>query len=141
MLADGNSRAEICEALGVKDKNQVTHWRKDARVDSRVRKIINARVVQITSKVDSVLAGRLQHSDKLTIKELLDIRKEYLGGALREQTERADDSTLTAAMDALERDPDLLSKMQNLLDGTPLEPRVPTDEELQELIRPDESEA
>ena len=134
MFADGASRKEMMEALGMKDPKTITTWRKDPRIDSRVRKLINARVTMITSKVDAVLSARLQHSEKLTIKELIDIRKEYLGGAMREATERADDSVLTAAMEALERDPELLEKMSALLDSKPEEPRAPLDAEIQGFI-------
>lgn len=133
MFADGASRKEIASTFGIKDVQTVTRWRTDPRIESRVRKLINARVVMVTTKVDAVIAGRLQHADKMTIKELLDVRKEYLGGALREQTEKADDSVLTAAMEALERDPELLDKMSALLDSSEA-PRTPTDVELQGFV-------
>jgi trehalose-6-phosphate synthase len=90
-------------------------WRRDPRIKAHALKMVEDRVIQITRKVDSVIEARLAHASEMSMKELLDIRKEYLGGALRTQTERGDDEVTSAAMDLLEQNPDLASKMVALL--------------------------
>ena len=53
----------------------------------------------------------------MTTKELLDVRKEYLGGTLRQQTEgRADAATINDTMNALESDPEFATELGELLD-------------------------
>jgi uncharacterized protein (DUF1778 family) len=60
--------------------------------------------------------GAFAHADKLSIKELLDIRKEFLGGALRAQTEKADDEVIGQAQTLLEENPDAVKKFLEALD-------------------------
>lgn len=115
LFAAGLSRAQMCEELGVRDRATITRWRRDPRVRARALKIIEDRVLQVTRRVDSSIARRLQDADKLTVRELLDIRREFLGGALRAQTERADDATINETMAALESNPDLMAGIERLL--------------------------
>jgi hypothetical protein len=91
MFAAGASRQDMCDALGVKDRDTITRWRRDPRVKAIALKIIEDRVLQVTRKVDGVIAERLEHANEMTIQELIMIRKEFLGGALRAQTEKADE--------------------------------------------------
>lgn len=114
-FADGCSRTEMCELFGVKDKDTITRWRRDPRVKVVALKIIEDRVLQVTRKVDGVIAGRLEHADKMTIRELLDIRKEFLGGALRAQTEKADEGAIQEAQEFLERHPEAMEQLDELL--------------------------
>lgn len=114
-FADGCSRKQMAEMFGVKDLDTITRWRRDPRVKARALKVIEDRVLQVTRKVDASIAARLENADNMTVKELLEIRKEFLGGALRMQTEKADDATVGEAHDALEADPELLEKFDKLL--------------------------
>lgn len=113
-FAAGCSRAEMCEMFGVKDRDTITRWRRDARVKAIAFKIIEDRVLQVTRKVDSRIAQILEDTADLTVAELLAIRKEFLGGALRAQTEKADDSTITEAMNWLEENPDKADQLEEL---------------------------
>ena len=115
LFAEGLSRTQMCEILKVKDPDTITRWRRDPRVKAHALKIIEDRVLQVTRKVDASIAARLENPDQLTIKDLLDIRKEFLGGALRMQTEKADDATVAEAQEALEANPDLIEKFEEFL--------------------------
>jgi hypothetical protein len=117
-FASGCSRQDMCEMFGVKDPDTITRWRRDARVKGYALKIIEDRVLQVTRKVDGVIAERLEHASDMTIAELLAIRKEFLGGALRAQTEKADDATVGEMQEFLEQNPDAMDELDKLLSGT-----------------------
>jgi hypothetical protein len=113
-FADGLSRNDMCDMFGVKDPDTITRWRRDPRVKTHALKLIEDRVLQVTRKVDGVIAERLEHAKDMTIQELLAIRKEFLGGALRAQTEKADEATIMEAQEALERNPQLVEELEKL---------------------------
>jgi transposase-like protein len=117
MFAAGCSRQQIADEFGVKDLDTITRWRRDPRVKGRALKIIEDRVLEVTRKVDGVIAARLQNAKDMTIVELLAIRKEFLGGALRSQTEKADEETVNEAQTFLENNPDAADKLEELLKG------------------------
>jgi hypothetical protein len=114
-FADGWTREQMCAGFGIKDPKTITRWRHDPRIKTIARRIINDRVQAIASKTDSEIARRLQEPEKLTVKEMLDIRKEFLGGQLRDETEQIDEATINEAMSLLEDDPDAVDEMRELL--------------------------
>ncbi len=114
-FAAGLSRKNMCELFGVKDVDTITRWRRDARVKAIALKIIEDRVLMVTRKVDGVIAERLEHASDMTITELLAIRKEFLGGALRAQTEKADEATVAEAQNWLEANPAAADQLEELL--------------------------
>lgn len=116
-FAAGLSRQEMCDTFGVKDRDTITRWRRDPRVKAYALKIIEDRVLQVTRKVDGVIAERLEHAEDMTITELLAIRKEFLGGALRAQTEKADEETVQEAMSFLEANPDAMEQLDAIMRG------------------------
>jgi hypothetical protein len=124
-FASGASRMDMCEMFGVKDPDTITRWRRDPRVKTYALKLIEDRVLQVTRKVDGVIAERLEHANEMTIVELLAIRKEFLGGALRSQTEKADDETIGEAAAWLEQHPEKAAALSVLLEDGPL-PGVPS---------------
>jgi transposase len=103
-FADGMSRNEMCEMFGVKDPDTITRWRRDPRVQGYALKLIQDRVLQVTRKVDGKIAALLERED-LTVMELLAIRKEFAGGKLREQMEKADELTHQRGSDVARREP------------------------------------
>jgi hypothetical protein len=111
------TRQEMCDEFGVKDKDTITRWRRDPRVKAHAWKLVEDRILSVTRRVDASIEARLANADNLTIKELLDIRKEFLGGALRTQTEKADEATINEAMDAIEDNPDFVADLKKLLAG------------------------
>ena len=117
LFAAGASRKDMMAALGVKDTSTITRWRRDPRVRVHLMPLIEDRIVQITRAVDSEIAQRLASASEMSVRELIEIRKEFLGGQLRAQTEKADDETVIAAMEALENDPNLVDKLDLLLSG------------------------
>lgn len=125
----GMSRTEMCDELGVKDKDTITRWRRDERVKAIVQKLNSDRAIQVSSKVDASIQGRLANPDNLSVDELIRIRKEYGGPAVK-RTE-ADDAVLEEAMSALEDNPDLADEFEELLKRGSAEtpPEQPTAEE------------
>ena len=113
-FAAGLSRAQMCELFDVKDRDTITRWRRDPRVKAIALKIIEDRVLQVTRKVDGVIAARLEDAENMTVQELLAIRKEFLGGALRAQTEKADEETIAEAQNWLENNPDAAQQLEDL---------------------------
>jgi hypothetical protein len=108
-FVDGCTREEMCHLFGVSRPQTITVWRRDPRVKVIAAKLIEDRVLQITRSVDKKIEAIL-HRDDLSVQEYLAIRKEYLGGALRMQTEKADDETIGEAQAWLEKNPDLADK-------------------------------
>jgi hypothetical protein len=113
-FADGCGRKKMCEMFGVRDPDTITRWRRNPKVKALTFKLIEDRVLQVTRKVDGKIAAILERDD-LTVSELLAIRKEFLGGALREQTQKVDDETVAEAHELLANDPDLADKLDELL--------------------------
>jgi hypothetical protein len=130
-FAAGASRQDMCDELGVKDKDTITRWRHDPRVKAIVSKINADRVIQISRKVDSIIEGRLSQADKLDTETLLKIRKEY-GGAAVSRKEANDDAVSAEAMKRLEEDPTIGDRLLEALNGpqeAPTEPSAPKPQE------------
>jgi len=115
-FANGCTREEMSETFSV-TKATITRWRKDPRVKRQVHTILGERVQRVSSKVDSVIEARLQNAENLTIKELLDIRREFVGDNLRNKLDEADGDTINAAMEAVE-DPDFVAKLAGMMDSS-----------------------
>lgn len=115
-FSNGLSRAEMAEMFSV-SKGTITTWRRDPRVRVQTLKLIEDRVVRITSKVDAIIGHRLQYADDIDTETLIKIRKEYLGGALRTASEGkgADAETINEAMNEIEADPERLKELTELL--------------------------
>lgn len=130
-FADGLTREEMCDLFGVRDPKTITRWRRDPRVQTIQRKIIQDRVLTITSKTDSELLRRLQNPEKLSTKELIEIRKEFLGGQLRDQTTEIDEATVAEAMSLFEDDPEGAEQLRDILrrSAPSKSPRAATEDE------------
>jgi hypothetical protein len=113
----GLSRREMADIFGVKDLDTITRWRRDPRVKAVALKLIEDRILQVTRRVDAVISQRLEKAEDMTVQELVLIRKEFLGGALRAQTERADAETVNEAQGWLEANPDAADQLQKILNG------------------------
>ena len=107
----------MADLFGVKDLDTITRWRRDPRVRSIAMKLTQDRILQVTRKVDSKIAQILEDGNDLTVRELLDIRKEFLGGVFRDEAEGADERTLTDAQELLEEDPAFMDNLRELLEG------------------------
>ena len=125
-FAAGCTRKEMCEMFGMKDPATITRWRKDPRVQAHTMKIIEDRILQITRKVDGVISQRLQDSENMSVQELLAIRKEFLGGALRAQTEKVDENTVEEAVAFLEDNPQAMEQLDAIMSGKLTSPVIPS---------------
>ncbi len=101
-LAQGLTNAQLMAEHNIGDVDTVRNYKKDPRVTSILTKLINQRVQEITRRVDSEVAKRLESPGEMTTDELLRVRKEYLGGALRQEAEKTDEGAVNAAMAAVE---------------------------------------
>lgn len=117
-VAEGVSRSDLMLMFSIRSKDTITRWKKDPRVKVRVRKIIDDRILEITRRTDSQIAARLQKADRLSVRDILAIRKEFLGGALRLRTENIDDEVIGEAVDALENNPQFAEQLATLLATT-----------------------
>lgn len=117
LFVNGLTRAQIAAEVNIKDLDTITRWGRDPRVRSHIRRLIEQRVQQITRKVDGEISKRLENATELSTRELLEIRKEFLGGALREQTEKADDEAVAQAVEAVENNPEIAQQLRRLLAG------------------------
>lgn len=110
----GLTHPEIAEQFQI-STDTVGRWRRDPRVKAHAMKMIEDRVLSVTRRIDRIIEGRLQHSEDMSIKDLVMLRKEFLGGALRQQTENADEATISEVMTALDENPNLGEELAALL--------------------------
>jgi hypothetical protein len=115
-FADGMNRKDMAELVGA-DVKTITNWRRQQRVRDAVRKLLQDRVQRVTAKVDSEIEARMLNAGRLTIRELLEIRKEFAGGAFRDQINDVTDDDINAASEALEENPNLAEELAALLHG------------------------
>jgi hypothetical protein len=113
----GLTRKQMSELFDV-DPKTITRWRRDPRIRPLAQKLIEDRVLSVTRKVDSEIEARLGSPEQLTVKELIEIRREFLGGQLRQKMESIDDETMGEAMQMLEQYPELAEQMVALMEGT-----------------------
>lgn len=121
LFAAGLSRQAMIDELEsngvvVKDKDTISRWRKDARVKVHIQQITADRTIQISRKIDSIIEGRLSQAEKLDIRDLIAIRKEY-GGASVARTDVADDSVTAGAIKRMEEDPEYAIRLQKFIQG------------------------
>lgn len=120
-IAAGLSAKEIVELLHVSTKS-VARYRKDQRVIAAAMKIIEARVVRITRRIDSEIERRLvEEVFDIDTDTLLRIRKEFLSGQLRAQVQVNDPSaeTINDAIAQIEESPQFAAELQELLERQP----------------------
>lgn len=76
LYADGASRAEMGEAMGVHE-DTITTWTQRSDVQALVTELMQQRANKMKRRIDSVLEGRLEHhADQMDTDELLKIRRE-----------------------------------------------------------------
>jgi hypothetical protein len=107
----------MADMFSVGDLGTITKWRRDPRVQVIAKKLIQDRVLEITRKVDSQMAIRLADPGELTVRELIDIRKEYMGDKLRQQTDEIDENTVNEALSFLDENPEAAAAVRKLLTG------------------------
>lgn len=115
-LSEGESTKELAKLFLISERT-VRIYKKDPRVKAAALKYIEDRVIRVTRKVDAQIEQRLENPEELDTDTLLKIRKEFLGGVLRLQTQggKADSDTINEAMDAIESNPEFAKELQELL--------------------------
>lgn len=122
MFVEGQNREQMSEACGV-SVSTITLWRRDTRVKAQAKKLIEERLSRVVNRLDAVLEHRvMQKADDLTVDELIKIRRELFGGKFRQEIEGNDEGTVSEAMNAIEEDPELVEKFQELLRKGKTEP-------------------
>lgn len=119
-LCSGATAVELAKIFDVHE-NTIRNYKRDPRVRAASLKHIEDRVLRITRKTDSIIEQRLQDADELDTDTLLKIRKEFLGGAFRMQTQggKTDAKTINDAMDEIEENPEFAKELQELLARQP----------------------
>jgi hypothetical protein len=121
LWADGASNKTIAETVhrefseieDVPVKNTIINWRHDEQVKNKIHSIMRERVSRIVRRTDSELISRLENAEELTVKEIIDIRKEIAPARdVLDENERVDPGDAAsdlfgAAMD----DPELAKKI------------------------------
>lgn len=115
-VSEGLTITQLAELFSVA-RSTINLWKKDLRVKAAAMKIVEERVLSISRRVDREIEARLQEPKDITIDELLKIRKEFLGGALRLQTQgsKNDDRTVHESQTLLEENPEFATELQELL--------------------------
>jgi hypothetical protein len=118
MLVNGQTREQICKELNVGDPSTITKWKKDPRVKASADKLIKDRILVITARTDAAIMRRLENADEMTVKEILEVRKEFLGGKMRDRTEEIDEETVNDLQDWLSQNPDDAAALEDMLSGS-----------------------
>lgn len=115
-LCNGMSNSELADMFNVTTRS-VSTYKHDPRVRAASLKYIEERVIRVARQVDTEIEKRLEDCDELDTVTLLKIRKEFLGGALRMQTQggKTDAKTINEAMDEIESNPEFAKELQELL--------------------------
>lgn len=122
MLINGQTREQICKELNVGDAGTVSKWKKDPRVKAAADKLIKDRILVITARTDAAIMRRLENADEMTVKEILEVRKEFLGGKMRDRTEDIDEETVNEMQDWLSENPDDADALEKMLSGAASNP-------------------
>jgi hypothetical protein len=115
-LAEGLTIPELADLFIIGQRTAREH-KNNPLVRAAALKYIEERVIRITRKVDSQIEQRLQNVAVLDTATLLKIRKEFLGGVMRLQTQggKDDPDTISAAQSQLEDNPELVAKLLDLV--------------------------
>lgn len=119
-LTAGDTTQEIVDALGISERS-VRKYKRDPRVKAEALRLTEDRILRITRKTDSAIERLLEKAEKIAEENpelLLKIRKEFLGGFLRQQAEggKVDAGTIGEVMEELENDDAFATELQELLE-------------------------
>jgi len=115
LLAAGASRKACAEHFG-KHKDTIRSWAADPRVVELTRKIRQTRVDEIVQKVDAALHARLQHADKLSVRDLIQIRDTFEGES-NATGKRDDQSAAEELWDKMADDPAFAQRIASASQG------------------------
>lgn len=121
LFSAGFSRQQMMEELAeagieIRDPKTITRWKKDARVQVLVERLNRERIIEVQRKIDSIIQTRLNEAERLSIKELVDLRKTFGGGEVSRK-EIASDTVTSGAIKAIEDDPDFAARFAAAFEG------------------------
>jgi hypothetical protein len=120
-VAIGLSAREIAPILAI-SKKSAERYRNDPRVKAEAMRLIDDRVVRVTSRTDAIIVHRLEtEADDMSVETLLKVRKEFLQGPLRAAAQGTDPGAdvINDAIESIENDPDFAAELQALLERQP----------------------
>jgi hypothetical protein len=113
----GLSAREAADVLCISVKSS-KRYKVDRRVKLAALKLIEARTIRITSVIDTLIEKRLRdEAEEISIDTLLRIRKGYMTNQMRNEINgaTADDETINAAMEQIERSSGFAEELAALL--------------------------
>lgn len=93
LLAAGARRPDIAEAFGV-HIDTISTWTGRADIQAMVTERIRQRANRMVRSIDATIEGKLQHAEKLDIKDLLDIRRALVPARMDIRDDRDRDAAL-----------------------------------------------
>lgn len=114
----GASREELAELFGV-NKDTVTRWTQDPRVQANAARFAQERVNRITRKLDGEIEGRLENVKSWDTELILKVRKEYLDRALKVELGNSVNTAeaTNELLNAMDEDPEFAMKLREMLGG------------------------
>jgi hypothetical protein len=86
-VAIGLSAREITPILAI-SKKSAERYRNDVRVKAEALRLIEDRTIRVTSRVDTIIAARLDsEAEEISVETLLKIRREFSGRINQEPQE------------------------------------------------------
>lgn len=126
MFINGMTRQQMCDELDIKDVGTITRWKKDPRVKAASDKLLKERIGIIAARTDAEILKRLDEAEHLTIKEILAIRNEFMGGKMRDTLDTVDSDTVNDLQDYLAQNPEDAAALEEMLgrqsSSTPSDP-------------------
>lgn len=119
---DGKTRQEMCEQFDV-TPHTITRWTQDPRVKAKATQFARDRILRVVRKTDNAIEERLRNVSEMTVKDILDVRKEFIHGpGFQEEGESTTPETVNEITEAIENNPDFAKQLQELLErGVPQE--------------------
>jgi phage portal protein BeeE len=93
LLAAGARRPDIARAFGV-HVDTISTWTGRADIQAMVTERIRQRANRMVRSIDATIEGKLQHAEKLDIKDLLDIRRALVPARMDIRDDRDRDAAL-----------------------------------------------
>lgn len=117
MHADGNTRKAIASKFDV-HYDTVSSWLQREDVKAQVDKILRDRTHRILRSVDTRIETMIQNIDKLSLDELLKVRKEFLPDRKEIKLNVSKEDALSELWERVAEDPEAAQAILGL-DGPP----------------------
>jgi hypothetical protein len=121
-MAAGLTTKEMAELFTLPNRT-TRNYKRDPRVVAVAKKLIEDRVLGVVRRTDSEIEARLAKAKTMSTRELLEIRKEFLGPAFRQQVEGSaeDPGTISSGQRLIENNPALGAKLKQFLENVAAE--------------------